>query len=277
MTILTAENYYDKGNRALTCSKIKDYIKCPNYFYRKHILCEIVDDEKPAFIFGGIVDKLLSNEDFDKNYEVADGIRTAKLKKEAAERGVTLITKNDYNEIFEVADAIEQTDAWKFIKTNNFVFQDILQQEMELGEHFDSLAGKPDIYGILNDVCYLVDVKTAVTIDLRRYFYMAHGFHYDYQLANYETLLKLKFPNIKEFRSFNLVASKEKNFYGVELFEYPRSVIEKSKEEMAKLIVQISKEKEFKKYNPSFEAPKTLDISNQYSYSEILPHEDPEL
>ena len=79
MTLLTPSNYYDKNTKALTCSKIKDFATCPNYFKRKHILNEIEEDQSDAFLIGGLVDKLLSGEDFGKKYEVV-ARRTPKLK-----------------------------------------------------------------------------------------------------------------------------------------------------------------------------------------------------
>lgn len=258
MNKLTPQNYYEKNNKALTCSKIKDFARCPYYFFRKNIEGSIQEEQKDSFIFGGIVDKLLSGESFDTKYQVAEGVRTAKKKQEADDKGVTLITQLQYDEIFNVADAVEKTEAWKDIKSKAKM-QEILQVPMDLGEHFDCLAGKPDFYWIDNGTCYLVDLKTSVTTNHKKYYYQAIGFKYHWQLANYEMLLeKLYQQNIADFRSFNLVVNKEKNVYGVELFEYPRSIISKAKAELLETIYQISHTKEFKKYNPSFKSPVTF-------------------
>jgi hypothetical protein len=255
MTQLTTTNYYDKGNRALTNSKIKNYLISPDYFYRHDITCEIVDDPKDAFTFGAIVDKLLSGEDFDKTYQVADGVRTKKLKEEAEANGITLLTPLQYTEIFEVADAVEKTDAFKYIK-KNATCQDILQIPFIINEFFDCLAGRPDFYWRgENGVCYIVDLKTAQTVDHKKYFFQAMGFKYDQQLAMYRLLLRLIYPEIKSFRCFNLVVSKQKNVYGVELFEYPVSIIENATCGLLETIDAISKDIAYTKYNPSFDQP----------------------
>lgn len=254
MITLNAKNYYDKGTKALTCSKIKDFALDPFYFWRKHIMCDIEDEPSDAFLIGGIVDKLLSGEDFGTKYEVVK-MRTAKLKLEAQERGVTLILQTQLDEIIEIADAVDQTDAWKTIKSKG-VFQEILQIPMEINEYFDSLAGKPDCYWVDEEkTCFLIDLKTAATADHRKYFYQAMGFHYDWQLANYAFLLKALHPEIKKFRCFNLVVAKTKNIYGVELFEYTDYQMSRAAFEVYTIINEIKEEKLYKKYNPSFNKP----------------------
>lgn len=254
MIKLTPKNYYDKNTGALTCSKIKDYAICPNYFYRKHILCEVEDAPSDAFLIGGLVDKLLSGEDFEKRYEVVER-RTAKAKVDAEERGVTLMLQSQLDEIIEVADAVDQTDAWKTIKEKG-VFQDILQVPMDIGKHFNSLAGRPDVYWIdENGVCFLTDLKTAASADHRKFYYQALGFKYHWQLANYKMLLTILHPEIKSFRCFNLVVAKRKNIYDVELEEIPENIIARAEVEVMDMIAKINNDKDFKKYNPSFANP----------------------
>ena len=254
MLKLTSTNYFDKGTKALSNSKIKDFATCPRYFYNKHITCTIQDEEKDAFIFGGIVDRLLSGEEFSKHYEVADGIRTAKRKAEAQDKGVHLLSKTEYDEILNVSIAVEETEAFKHIK-QNAVMQDILQIPMEINEHFDSLAGRPDFWWKNGEICYIVDLKTSTTVDPKKYFYQATGFHYDQQLAMYKLLLGKLHPEIKHFLCYNLVVAKQKNIYGVELFQYPAEIITQAENKLVELIDKISHEKEYKKYNPTFDNP----------------------
>jgi len=253
MNKLTPENYFARGTRALTHSKIKDFVTCPNYFYRKHILNEIEESTSDAFIFGTIVDRLVSGEDFSTKYRIVDR-RTAKLKEEAADCGETLILQSQYDEIIEVADAIEQTEAFAHIK-RFATTQDILQVEMDINEHFDSLAGRPDWWWIDGDTCYIVDLKTSKTVDPRQYYYHALGYGYDTQLANYRLLLKTLNPQIKEFRCFNLVAAKQKDVYRVELFEFTQFQLDQAEAKLQIWISELCVEKEYKRYNPTFERP----------------------
>jgi len=253
MTPLTPTNYYDKNTKALTCSKIKDYTVCPYYFSRKHIYNDIEEEQSDAFMIGGLVDKLLSGEDFGKKYEVV-ARRSASAKADALERGVTLMLQSQLDEIIEVADAVDQTDAWKTIKENG-IFQAILQVPMAIGEYFDSLAGRPDVYWIKDGICYLIDLKTAASADHRKFYYQALSFKYHWQLANYKMLLKTLHPEIKSFRCFNLVVAKKKNIYDVELEEIPENIINRAERDVLDTIDKIANDKEFKKYNPSFDNP----------------------
>ena len=254
MTPLTPENYYSFGNRALTHSKIKDYATCPNYFYRKHVLGEIESNETDAFIFGAVVDKLLSGESFDTKYRIVE--RRTKALKEAAElAGETLILQSHYDEIIEVADAVEQTDAFQTIK-RFAAAQVILQAQAKINEHFDCIAGRPDFYWIDDHgTCFIVDLKTAKTAEHKPYYYQALGYHYDSQLAMYKKLLEKLNPDIKQFRCFNLVAAKQRDVYKVELFEFDSVTIERAEEWLAEQIQSIEDETEYRKYNPSFDKP----------------------
>jgi hypothetical protein len=227
---------------------------CPNYFYRKHILNEIEETSSDAFLFGGIVDKLLSGENFNTKYRIVER-RTAKAKEEAATFGETLILQSQYDEIIEVANAVEETDAFKYIasKAKN---QDILQLEAPINEYFDSLAGRPDFWWIEEDgTCFIVDLKTSQTADSKRYYWQALGYHYDSQLAMYKMLLEQLHPAIKRFRTFNLVAAKNKDIYSVELFEFSYDIIDIASQWLMEQIDKIREEKEYKKYNPSFDKP----------------------
>ena len=127
---------------------------------------------------------------------------------------------------------------------------------MDINEHFDSLAGRPDFWWIDADgTCHLVDLKTSAKTNPRQYFYSAMDFHYDSQLALYRYLLKELHPEIKRFQCYNLVVSKQREVYGVELYLFPEHILDRAEKWSFKLIEAIGKETEYKKYNPSFTEP----------------------
>ena len=171
--------------------------------------------------------------------------------------------QSQLDEIIEIADAVDQTDAWKEIKSKG-IFQDILQVPCEINEYFDSAAGRPDVYWVDNaGVAYIIDLKTAASADHRKFYYQALGFHYDWQLANYAMLLKQIRPEIKSVRCFNLVVGKKKNIYNVELFEYPELMIERAGAEISAVVEQIKNEKDYLKYNPSFSKPVVFGVFSE--------------
>lgn len=256
MELLTNDNYFAPKSKALTNSKIKDFDVCPNYFMRKHLLGEVESEDSAALTLGSIVDKLLSGEEFDKKYHIVPR-KNPSDKKAALEGGYTLLNETEYAEIFEVASAVEITDAFKYIK-ERAATQIILQVPRAIGTHFDSLAGKPDWQWIEGDTLFTVDLKTATPTAMGKYYYHAMGYKYDSQLAHYESLAAELNPEIKNFRSFNLVAFKQKDVYTTELYEYPREMITSAKGWLATMIERIDKERDFKKYNPSFACPVLL-------------------
>jgi len=254
MITLTDKNYYEKGTGALTCSKIKDYSICPNYFFHKHILCDLKEEKSDAFAIGGLVDDMLSGVNYLDRYMVVDR-RTADAKQSAAEAGIVLILKSQLDEAVKIVAAVDETSAWKTIKEKGR-FQDILQIPMKLNDHFDSIAGKPDVWWLDPDgTCYIVDLKTAMTADHKNFYFRAIGFHYDWQLANYKMLLSSIYPQIERFKCYNFVVSKVKDIYSTQLFQYPGQMIEAAESAMIKMIDKISKEKNYAKYNPTFDRP----------------------
>lgn len=272
MIKLTEDNYYTPGTKALTHSKIKDFAICPNYFYRKHVLNEIEQGPaSDAFITGTVVDKLLSGEQLSSKYTVVKR-RTEKLKAEAAASNVILLLQTQENEIIELAAAIEDTDAFKVIKENSQM-QTILQVEDQISEHWDSRAGKPDFFWIDGKgVCFLIDLKTSKTADPRQYYWHAMGYRYDSQLAMYKMLLGEKYlDKISEVRCFNLVVSKQRDVYDVELFEFPTHTIDRATNWINYQIDAIRLETEYTKYNPSFDAPK---IFGDYADTQTTSTED---
>lgn len=276
MIKLTPDNYYDKNTHALSNSKIKSYSNCPNYFKRKYIDGTVEEASSDVFVFGAICDKLLSGEDFDRSYRVVER-RTKALKESAELSGETLLTQSQYDEIFEVASAVENTSAYQTIK-RYAKSQVILQVPLAINKDFDSICGKPDWFWVDKDgTCFIVDLKTSKTTSERQYYYTALNYGYHCQLGMYRYLLRECYPEIKAFRCFNLVAEKTQDIYKVELYEYPESMIDEAETWLFDQIKKICLETDYKKYDPKFEEPVTLGSFNNEQYvdeSETTSTED---
>jgi hypothetical protein len=263
--MINETNYFEINNGGLSQSRIKDYLICPNYFYRKNISGELKKEFKKAFQIGDAVDGLLTRSTEIDNYAVCEEKRTTKAgKAEAAElefAGKTVISRTDYDTIVEIADAVAKTDAYKQV-LQTYTFQEILEVPMELGEHFNCLYGKPDAYKINEDgVCDLLDLKSTITVDERKYFYKFFSFGYNKQLWFYSYLLKSKYPQIKSFRYWHLAVEKTEP-YNVKLFSIPVGNVLACEQEMMETINAISQDTTFAKYNPSFSNPTILGSFN---------------
>lgn len=264
--MINNNNYFDLNNKGLSQSKIKDYLICPNYFYRKNITGEYKREFKKAFQIGDAVDNILTRAEELDNYAVCENSRVTKAgKAEAMDLemlGKSIITRTDFNTIIEIANAVEITDVYKEI-VDTFTFQEIIVIDNDkLGEHFNCLYGKLDAYRINEDgVCDLLDLKTSVSIDDRKYLYKFYSLGYDKQMWFYAKLLRAKYPQIKSFRYWHLAVEKTEP-YNVKLFSIPEGMIFECGALMEETISKIASDKEFKKTNPSFKNPTILGSYN---------------
>jgi hypothetical protein len=251
--MITNENYYQPNNKGLSQSKIKSYLQCPNYFYRRHILGE-VEIKSDAFTIGGAVDDLLTDIDnIDKNKYVVVSRRNLK----SPPTDYIEMNQKQYDEILSIASAVENTSAYKFIK-EKFIFQEIVQVPADLGKYFSCYLGKPDAYYIDDkNHLWLVDLKTAATVDNKRYFYNAQSYYYFQQLWFYAFLLKLKYPHIKTLSYWHLAVEKKEPF-NVKLFRIPNLYVENCESHMLSTIQTIAADTEFKKADASFTNPTPL-------------------
>lgn len=247
MIILNKENYFTEESRALTNSKLGDYLRCKDYFKRKHIDHTVNFKKTPAMITGSVVDELLTADYISENYIVGD----KRLKEFKNREDVTVITQTAYDEMMGLAIAVEGTSAYRALK--DYQKQVIFQEEWDLGPHFDSIAGIPDFFKIDGDKCIIVDLKTSNTIDPWMYTKHADDLGYYRQQAFYQILIAIKYPNIKTFESRHLVVDKTKDIYNVGTFILDQEKISFEKEQIFDLFEEVKKEREFKKKDATWE------------------------
>lgn len=259
--MLTKENYFSLNNGYLTNSKIGDFLKCPEYFYKKHITGEIGRTETSALKIGKGVDELLTQDQINTAFFVKGDMRTKVGKEEAEEKekeGYTLLTKAEYESMMALAIAVERTDAYKQLK--DFTRQEILSVEMELGELFHGIAGIPDFYkydSVLKK-CIIVDLKTSNEIEQKPYYYHCINFGYFRQMAMYSILLKAKFPDIIDFEYYHLVVDKTKDINHVKTFQLINNEVEDEIKYLKDCFRAVKETKKFEKYNPRFEDSQML-------------------
>ena len=264
MIKLTKENYFSTNNGALSSSKIKDFLRCKNYFYRKHIEGSIEQTKTKAFDIGSAVDDLLTQIGNKSRFAVVEGDGRLKAVKEEREKlenkGLTVLNSSDYQLIIDLASAVEKTSAYQFIMKNNFVLQDILQVPYDFKNGlFTSLAGIPDFYRISGDTATIVDLKTTTDINPRKYHYTCEEYSYYRQIAFYGILLQKLHPEIECISYYHLSVAKQKDIYPVKLFELSQERIEMEKNLILQTILPaISSEEEFAKEDCSFATPELI-------------------
>lgn len=260
--MINQSNYFSLNNKGLSQSKIKDYVLCPNYFFRRNVSGELAKEHKKTFDIGSAVDDILTQHNKLNNFAICENKLTTKAgkaeKMDLEIQGKTVLTRADYNKIIEISAAVMDTSAYKEIE-KTYTFQEILVIEDEdLGEHFDFRYGMADAYKINDDgVCDLLDIKTTVDIDPKKYMYKFTSYGYDLQLWYYSDLLKKKYPQIKSFRYWHLSAEKSEP-YRVKLFPIPNHIIDQCGPYMEHMINKIANDKDFKREDASFKIPTPL-------------------
>lgn len=227
--------YYATQNQ-LTGSKLKDYLKSPNYFYRKHILQEIQDEYSPSFLIGSAVDCWITEgkDIFTKKYKEV-GRRNLKNKPE----DYIELNATQYAEAVGLCEAIERTTAFKDLK--DYKCQEMITTpliEPFLG--FTHLVGKPDWYKIVGDTTIIVDLKTAEHCEANKHHWDCISYSYYFKQAVYQEIIALNNPNITRFISRHLVVGKEKNVYPVKTFLLNQERIEKEKETLKQIIKKMA-------------------------------------
>jgi hypothetical protein len=245
-------NYFETNNRQLTRSKITDYLKCPRYFFQRHIEGSIAQEEKDCFVTGKLVDELLTDSPMDNLYFI--GSKATKEGKQALAEGKTVITQVKWDSDFGMALAVSQTSAMKELV--GFNSQVVISTPIIGGEHFDKLCGLPDWLWISDDQkeAVIADLKTSADIDTKKYYYHCKSYAYFLQQAVYQYILEKMYPGII-CTSYHLVVGKEKNIWPVKTFLLDPEEIELEKSRIPSYIEMIANDKTFSKADASLNKP----------------------
>jgi hypothetical protein len=282
--MITDKNYYDLNNRGLSQSKIKDYIICPNMFYRKNISGELEKEEKKSWDVGTAIDSILTGEDSISNFLVLEPPKDVpeekkktyfmtnagkEYKQQLIDSGKKIITESDYELIINVADAVDKTTAWKEIK-KEYIFQEIFCIEEKVGNHFDYLTGKIDAYKIVEDTAYILDVKSTASLPInlmtgnvnkRKFYYSSLDYGYFIQMNYYKRLIQKKYPDVKNFVFLNFAVEKKEPF-NTFLFYVANNDVSKYDAIIDQTIERIKNDNEFKKRDVTFDNAELLTLDN---------------
>lgn len=251
---LTQKNYYTNKNRYLSNSKISDWLKSKEYFYKRHITGEIVKKETKALFVGKACDLWLtkSRKAFEKKYI------QVKRKSKNPPTGIIELSESVYKEIVGICESVEKTTAHKEFKKGRK--QVILQMDMKIGL-FDGLCGIPDSLHIDKKTgkAIIDDLKTAKNVDKKKYYYHALEYGYFRQQAMYQILLENTL-GITDVISRHLVVEKDSDgIYKVKTYILDQEKINEEKKKLWKIIDNIAKEKKFKDPDVSFKDAEVLE------------------
>ena len=248
---LTSGNYFTSKNKHLSKSKLWDWKKDKEYFYKKNVTGEIEFKVTDPIIIGSAVDTWVtgSEEEFRKQYNFV----TRRSRKQGEWR--YQLNPTMYSQIEKLSRVVTSQHAYKDLK--DYTSQQILQVDRKIGDHFEGLCGIPDWFKVEKDRAIIVDLKTTDDANQQKYFYKCEALGYFTQMAFYAMLIaeiyKIPFNNI-EYK--HLVVEKDRlginNCYA---FELSPDRVETAHEELLEIIEEIRNEKEFAKHNANWDNP----------------------
>jgi hypothetical protein len=93
---LQKDEYVIKNRGYITASKLKAFMKSPEYFFRKYILEQYIESEESLSLkLGTAIDDLISygQDKFDEKYFMDEGLLKGDLEALALKKGITLAPK----------------------------------------------------------------------------------------------------------------------------------------------------------------------------------------
>jgi len=248
MKKLNKKTYFSLANKCISNSKLSDYLKDKNFFYRKHILGNITKKETPAMTRGSAVDCFITEGEkkFLNKY-----MCVARRSKEPP-KGITQLPVAEYEAVLAIAGKVKNSTAFKELR--GFKKQVILQHEMDLGE-FEGICGALDFLKIDEEKgkAIIVDLKTAKDITPSKYYWHCQSYSYVRQLAMYGMLVQANY-GIKdiEYRHLAVEIDADK-IYKVQAFTFDKKMVGEEKKKILELLSDIKKELRFLPSDTSWE------------------------
>ena len=246
--MLTKENYFTTENNYISNSKLGDWLKDKNYFYKKNVTGEITRDISDPMIIGSAVDMwIMEGEKAFRNKYIMVSRRSKKQPDYEYQLNPTM-----FNCVEKLATNIIAQDAYKELE--DFTSQKILQVDKKIGM-FDGLCGIPDWFKVDGKSAIIVDLKTAEDANQQKYFYKCRDYGYFRQMAFYAMLIN----EIYDIDLFNmqfrhLVVEKDKlDINNCYTFEFAPSHIKEAWRDISAILADISSEKEFAPHNASWD------------------------
>ena len=245
---LTKKNYFTNDNKYISNSKIGDWLKDKNYFYRKNFLGTVEREVSDPMIIGSAVDTFVTGG--EKKFKDEYIVVTRRSKKQPDYEHQ--LNNTMYNQVEKMSRNIMSQDAYKGLE--GYTSQKILQIEKPIGI-FPGMCGIPDWFKVDGDRAVIVDLKTAEDANPGKYFYKCRDYGYFRQMAFYYLLIShnygVKFDN---FRFRHLVVEKDKTgINNVFTFEFKPKRVEEALEELIITLDDIAVETEFAPHNASWD------------------------
>lgn len=257
---LTLATYFDPKRPHMSVSQINDYIRSPEYFYKKHVAKSIPRKAPTSPMkVGSYVDACLTNPKVAKKYQQKfERTCYAKDDRETYDLETQIIdAQKALGEEYVLTDTewTKGTQLVEFIKSQPFwqmgLKESIMQQPMEMTLNGHLLCGLPDRMDWETDSVgvkhlHVQDLKMSSFIKTStpaKWFYNAREMGYIRQFAMYRWLAHVTFNVPKENMKFSHMVGiwHEDGLVDAKLYTFPKYEIDKAERELVAALEQIAK------------------------------------
>jgi hypothetical protein len=288
---LNRDNYFSLENTAISASKVRDFLKSKELYFKRYVSGEYAPDVTPSLTLGKLVDECIEHGSLDwfkKNYTVAvlkkDNPELYAEQKANPER---VISEDTYARVIGMCDRILRSPFFEFY--NTLIEKNIkVYHQFPLWMPVKTDDGEFDICGMLDLltiryegkdlVAYIDDLKTTNMSSIRSskswaWHVMEYGYHR--QMANYRLLVRNAFPEVERIvcRHF-VIANSKADCFPIRLFTFSEAMLNKGEAEFLKVAEEISKEQRFIDELPSWkDAVEIPDVSGEEEVEELSDNE----
>lgn len=248
--MLTHETYYTPSNTAISNSKVGDYLKSKEFYFRKHVAHEISTTTTAAMKIGKIVDALVTGEPLPYQAKVLKKDNPELFARQKDMDEDSFVSQGQWEEAQQRAQAITKEPFYQWYMDNKAEFQVILEGTVEDMLDEIPVCGMADVVTETADTIYLDDIKSVAWTKCRtatHWYWNCVSMGYFRQMAVYAQLLigqgRLKIGEKKLVVRHVVVSKESENLYRVKLFIIPNEILIPYWEQFADTVRAISHEK----------------------------------
>jgi len=282
-TKLTIDNYYHEARPHISNSQISDYLKDPEFFYRRHVLLELPFKVTDPMKRGLVVDAILTGVP-DEEGRVIIPYQKKVLKRDDPEKYEEqkemddryLVPERIWDEAMELTEYVYRQPFWQ-AGLSKAQFQVVLESQME----GLPICGLPDRVDYKKGEWWITDLKCVSPMKISspaKWLWNALDMGYIRQAALYQYLwAKKKRMSVtdmkRKIRFFHAAAAHfEPGLNKVELYEVPQSLMDEQLEVIRDVLRKI-KRNQFD--SPKVKWNKAITLANQgYGIPEVLTQEE---
>lgn len=244
---LTPDLYFTPKNTAISNSKVSDFLKSKEYFFKKHIEHSLPKVHTVPMKVGSIVDSLLCGEIPQYQVKVLKKDDPNTFAEQKHMDPDMLVTETQWRTAQNAAQAVTGEAFYQWYMQNKAEFQVLLQANYKGVE----ICGMADVVTRLGDIAYIDDFKVVsqnkVTSE-KTWYWNCMDYGYFRQLAVYRFMLMVMFPEIKSVVCRHVAIGKparEEEPFKIRLYQIHPVIIDLALKEFLNGVEAIDKEKDW--------------------------------